>query len=366
MKILTPETNAFMRALRTIAFSLMAILVLALCPARSRAQAALLMEEPYGFFGAVNPTGHTAIYFERVCAETPLKLRRCQTGELGAVISRYQGIAGYDWVAMPLLPYLYSIEKPSDMPVHVDRTAVDKLRERYHEAHLLDLGEKIPPGNFLHGGWTELVGVSYERRIYAFRFNTSEQQDDAFIASMNAQANHSRFNLLFNNCSDFARQILNSYFPGTFARSVFPDAGMTTPKHLAFRLVRYARKHPDTQMAIFEIPQVPGYRRLSRANKSITESFVTTTGYVVPIALLNPYVAGGLAMDYLARGRYRLTPKHPQLLGPNNLLPLTATGQAEQNRLSAGASAASAALPADMPSAEPANPGLEEIRNSHE
>ena len=36
-----------------------------------RAQAALLMEEPYGFFGTLNPTGHNAIYFERVCAETP-------------------------------------------------------------------------------------------------------------------------------------------------------------------------------------------------------------------------------------------------------------------------------------------------------
>jgi hypothetical protein len=344
----------------------MAIMVLALCPARSRAQAALLMEEPYGFFGAVNPTGHTAIYFERVCAETPLKLRRCQPGEMGAVLSRYQGIVGYDWVAMPLLPYLYSIEKPSEMPAQVNRVAVDKLRDRYHEAHLLDLGEEIPRGGFLHGGWTELVGASYERRIYVFRFNTSEQQDDAFIASMNAQANRSRFSLLFNNCSDFARQILNFYFPGTFARSVFPDAGMTTPKHLAFRLVRYAHKHPETQLAVFEIPQVPGYRRLSRANKSIAESFVTTTGYVIPLAVLNPYVAGGLAVDYFARGRYRLIPKHPLRLGPDNLLPLTGSASPAQNTLSAEAPAASAALPADMPSAEPPNPGLEEIRNSHE
>jgi hypothetical protein len=60
------------------------------------AQAALLMEEPYGFFGTVNPTGHTAIYFERICAETPVTLRRCHPGEIGAVVSRYQGINGYD------------------------------------------------------------------------------------------------------------------------------------------------------------------------------------------------------------------------------------------------------------------------------
>ena len=82
------------------------------------AQSALLMEEPYGFFGAVNPTGHNAIYFERICAETPVKLRRCEAGELGAVIARYQGIDGYDWVAIPLIPYLYSVEKAADVPAH--------------------------------------------------------------------------------------------------------------------------------------------------------------------------------------------------------------------------------------------------------
>jgi hypothetical protein len=96
--------------LRTSAFVLMTLAVLAFFPAPSRAQAALLMEEPYGFFGSVNPTGHNAIYFERICAETPVKLRRCEAGELGAVIARYKGIDGYDWVAIPLVPYLYSVE----------------------------------------------------------------------------------------------------------------------------------------------------------------------------------------------------------------------------------------------------------------
>ena len=83
----------------------MAFATLSAC-GRGFAQAALLMEEPYGFFGIVNPTGHTAIYFDRICAETPVKLRRCQPGEMGAVVSRYQGIDDYDWIAIPLVPYL--------------------------------------------------------------------------------------------------------------------------------------------------------------------------------------------------------------------------------------------------------------------
>ena len=99
-----------MRTPRTIAFALMALAVFSFACPRCHAQAALLMEEPYGFFGALNPTGHTRIYFERICAETPVKLRRCAPGEMGAVIARYQGIDGYDWVAIPLIPYLYSVE----------------------------------------------------------------------------------------------------------------------------------------------------------------------------------------------------------------------------------------------------------------
>jgi hypothetical protein len=305
------------------------------------AQAALLLEQPYGFFGAVNPTGHAAIYLANVCAETPVELRRCLPGEMGAVISRYQGIDGYDWIAIPLVPYLYAVEDPSDVPTHVDRETVTRFRDRYREAHLLGLGEKLFAGNIVRGGWTELIGASYERRIYAFRFETTPEQDDAVIAQMNAGPNRSHFELLYSNCADFARVTLNRYFPGTFSRSIFPDAGMTTPKQITYKLVRYARKHPETQLAIFEIPQIPGYRHLSSSNKNVAESLVTTV-YAAPIALANPYLAGGIFVDYLVRGRAHLIPKHPEILGPENLSALTAPAPRPQNPLSTGTQASSA------------------------
>src|SRR5579863_5807112 len=125
-----------MRTPRRIALVLMAFCLLFIA-ARSYAQAALLMEEPYGFFGTVNPTGHTAIFFAHVCAETPTKLRRCEPGELGAVVSRYSDLGGYDWVAIPLIPYLYSVEDIEAVPERVDRETVNRLREKYHEEHLL-------------------------------------------------------------------------------------------------------------------------------------------------------------------------------------------------------------------------------------
>jgi hypothetical protein len=325
-----------MRSLRTTAFALVFFAIFALSAARSHAQAALLMEEPYGFFGSVNPTGHNAVYFARICAETPVKLRRCEPGEMGAVIARYEGINGDDWLAIPLMPYLYSVEKTTDVPVYANRPAVNRLRERYHEAQLLSLGDHLPPGSFMRGGWTELIGVSYERRIYAFRFDTTEQQDDELIDRLNDSKNRAKFNLLFNNCSDFARRILDFYFPGTFKRSIFPDAGVTTPKQLAYKLERYSCKHPEMHLTIYALPQIPGYRRHSHSNRNVAES-LAVTGYDVPIALANPYLAGGLFVDYLVRGRHRLIPKNLPALTADKLWLLTGSGQSIENRVNISA-----------------------------
>jgi hypothetical protein len=306
-----------------------------ICP-RSHAQAAMLMEEPFGLFGFMNPTGHDAVYFERICAETPVKLRRCAPGELGAVITRYQGIAHYDWIAMPLLPYLYSVESAADVPSRADQTTVNALRDKYHEAHLVslgkDVGEDVPEGGNVKRGWSQFVGVSYERRIYAFRFATTETQDDALIARMHDEPNRSRFNLFYRNCADFTAGILNFYFPQTFRRSILPDAGITTPRQISYKLVRYARKHPEIRMTLFDLPQVPGYRRRSRGNKSIAHSLIAN-GVVIPLAFLTPYVAGGVLVDYLIWGRYPLPLKHLPILKPEDLARLTGSTQSPQSAI---------------------------------
>jgi hypothetical protein len=341
--------------------------VLALCSLRGHAQAALLLEEPYGLFGTLNPTGHLAIYFERVCAETPVRLRRCAAGESGSVISRYHGIEGYDWLAVPLVPYLYSVERADQVPARVDRPLVTQMRERYREARLQALGDDPPKGNFTREGWDQLVGTAYERRSYAFRFETTPEQDDDFIAQMNDRKNHSHFNLLYNNCADFTRTVLNTYFPGTFKRNLFPDAAMTTPKQITYKLVKYARKHPEVQLTVFEIAQIPGYRRQSHSTKSVAES-LTTTPYAVPIALANPYIAGALFVDYLVRGHFHPVPKHPLALEPDNLSALTAPAPAAQNPDGVGIQAPATAAPAFAAtrSSYTANSGLKEMKNADE
>jgi hypothetical protein len=122
------------------------------------------------------------------------------------------------------------------------------------------------------------------------------------------------------------------------------------------------------QLTVLEIPQIPGYRRESRSNKSIVES-LTTTVYAVPIVIVNPYLAGGLFVDYLVRGRYHLIPKHLQIVDPENLLTLTAPTLIPENPESEGAQAPSVAASGIVETRSlpgTAKSGLLEIRTTHE
>src|SRR5258707_3154353 len=156
------------------------LLVLTLAHAVSaRASATLRLEEPYGKLGFFTATGHSAVYLSGVCAETPLVLRRCDPGELGAVISRYDGVGSYDWIAIPLIPYLYAVEQPEDVPLFVDGKMVNFLRDQYRRKHLEAVASDKANGQIPGGNWYELVGTSYDRAGYAFQIETTAAQDEA-------------------------------------------------------------------------------------------------------------------------------------------------------------------------------------------
>src|SRR5580658_1690025 len=143
-----------------VALTALAVLVSAMGGLRARADAALLMEEPYAQFGAFNPTGHASIYLNHVCAESPTRLRPCRAGEPGAVISRYHKIDGYDWLAIPLVPYLYAVERVEDVPLTADAELVASLRDQYRRDHLLALAPDVAKGKKVGeapgGEWTQL------------------------------------------------------------------------------------------------------------------------------------------------------------------------------------------------------------------
>ncbi len=107
------------------------LLALVAAAPSARADVAVLLEEPYSIDGAVAGTGHAAVYLSNICAASPTQLRRCDRGELGIVLSRYHHIAGYDWLAVPVIAYLYAVEKPEDIPLFADGKLVWFLRNQY-------------------------------------------------------------------------------------------------------------------------------------------------------------------------------------------------------------------------------------------
>lgn len=284
-----------------------ALLLLLLAQAGwAHASVALLMEEPYGDLGQFDPAGHAAVYLNHVCAASPIELRSCQPGEFGVVISRYHKIGGYDWIAIPLIPYLYAVDNASEIPASVDKGQVAALRDEYRRKHLEDLVPDDKHGRAPNGDWTQLVGSAYDRTIHGFQVMSTEQQDERFIAIFNDRRNVGHFNALFHNCADFSRVVLNIYLPGAVHRNFIADLGLTTPKQVARSLVKYGRRHPDVEMSAFVIPQVPGSIGRSHPVDGVAESLVKSKKYLLPMTVLSPPITGGLVVAYLAEGRMKL------------------------------------------------------------
>lgn len=277
----------------------------------AHADVALLLEEPYGAFGGMNPTGHAAIYLTDICAATPTQLRHCEPGEGGVVISRYYKVGGYDWVAMPLVPYLYAVENVEDIPQWATRESVAAMQDDYRRVHLLSIAPSEEDGSSPKGDWVQLVGEAYIRKMYGFRIKTTQAQDDAFIEYLNHRKNKSHFSLLYSNCADFAREVLNFYAPHSIHRNFLADAGITTPKQVARSLTKYARRHPELEIQSFVIPQIPGNIKRSKPANSVAEALVKSKKYVVPLVILSPYTAVGVGVAYFT-GRFN-PKKHAEI-----------------------------------------------------
>lgn len=310
-------SNVMKRLARVVSFAATALIVVAGVPAR--ASISLLLEQPYGGLGMFNPTGHAAVYLDHVCAASPLELRPCRAGELGVVISRYDGISGYDWIAIPLLPYLYAVESTADIPDAVNHEQVSLLRDLYRRHELESVAPDLPDGSKPGGNWYELVGSAYDRAIYGFSLATTPEQDAAIIARFNDRPNVERYNGAFRNCADFARTTINFLYPHAIRRNFIADFGLTTPKSVARALSHYASKHPETEFRVFKIPQVPGALPRSRGVQGVTESLLKRYG--VPLVVLSPIATGIVFVAYMGHGRFDM-PRQAPLLDLNPPVPV--------------------------------------------
>jgi hypothetical protein len=278
----------------------------------ARASATLLLEEPYSYDGAFAGTGHVAVYLNHVCASSPIVLRLCDQGESGVVLSRYDGISGYDWIAIPLVPYLYAVEQPDAVPLFADAKLVAFLRDQYRRAHLESFAPDRADGGTPQGNWYELIGASYDRTIYGFEIETTPEQDALLIRKLNSQPNQQRYNFIKRNCADFVREVVDFYYPHALHRSVIGDLGVTTPKQIAKMMVKYGHHHPGLTSSDFLLPQVPGTIPRSKPIHGVLESVMAAKKYMLPLVVLHPYIGGGLLVEYF--GHKRFDPAHGDLI----------------------------------------------------
>src|SRR5215467_5892026 len=92
-------------------------------------------------FDRISSTGHSAIYFSRICPESPVKLRLCRPGESGSIMSNYVTIGedqAYEWNVVPLSSYLYSVHNPPDRPLLTSYKLKNLLKDRYRHKYLFD------------------------------------------------------------------------------------------------------------------------------------------------------------------------------------------------------------------------------------
>jgi hypothetical protein len=266
---------------------------------RVRADVTLLIEAPINFLGHVSSTGHAALLIDSLCSDDHIHMRWCHAGENGTVLSRYKGIDEYDWIAMPPGPYLFAVDSSDEIPETTSIAEVSLLRAQYRTNH---------PGSFEHDppddGWIQLLGASYRRRIICVHLRTTAAQDGRLMQWLNRRPDRTHFNYFFSNCADFARQMIDVLFPRAVHRNLLFDFGMTTPKQLASSLHHYAMRHPELEFQGYELAQVRGNIPRSGHLYGVTESFVKSKPYLLPLAVLNPIGISSVAVLGIADHRY--------------------------------------------------------------
>jgi hypothetical protein len=227
------------------------------------------------------------------------------------VISRYDGIGKYDWLAMPLVSYLYAVDTPEQIPETMDREGEIQIRDAYRRAHLLAIAPDVEDGKAPPGNWYELVGASYDRTIYGFSVKTTPEQDAGLIATFNDRKNVERYNGAFINCADFARVTINRFYPHAIRRNFIGDFGITSPKSVARGLAHYSVKHPETGLQVFVIPQVKGELPRSHAIQGVSESLLKKYG--IPLVVLSPTTTAAIFVAYISHDRFAMPKDAPTL-----------------------------------------------------
>ncbi|MDX2034974.1 MAG: hypothetical protein SF339_30135 [Blastocatellia bacterium] len=283
--------------------------ILSLCSwfTPARADVSLFLLEATGVSGEASSAGHVSVYLSNICADTPVRLRLCQPGERGVVIATYPDLGTdmpYEWVAIPLLPFLVGVEDERNIPIYVNGEIRTLMREAHRRKFLRALIPDRTDGAIPAGNWQQMIGNTYNRDIYGFSLRTTPAEDAAFLEQFNRRPNRSRFNTMFRNCADFAREVINLYFPRAAHRDALNDFAMTSPKAVARSLTRYAVKRPERLFTVAKFAQLAGPIRRSQDNRNYSEMAITSKKYALPQLLFKRELLAFFAASYFLVGRF--------------------------------------------------------------
>jgi len=255
----------------------------------------------------ISGTGHSAVYFSRICPDSPVKLRMCGPGEHGSVMSNYINIGedqSFEWNVVPLNIYLYGVEDIQNRPIFGSFKIKHVLEERYRNNYLSPLCAGAPCRNSYKSEWREMVAATFIRSVYIFVIDTTEEQDRKLIAEFNDSRNENHFNGLTRNCADFTRRVINSYFPNATRPDYMNDFGMTSPKAIARSFTRYALRHPESNLRVLHFAQVPGTIKRSSEVRAGTEQLYRSKKFLIPMVIFADYAVPVTAGSYLLTGRF--------------------------------------------------------------
>jgi hypothetical protein len=287
-----------------------AIVLLAAAPAR--ADVGVVLNEALSSGGdKISSTGHSAVYFSRICPETPVKLRFCHEGEHGSILSNYTGFGEtepFEWNIAPLGVFLYGAEDPRQWPLVGSSKIKHTLEERYRARYLSHFCNEAPCTTSDKADWRYMAGSGLDRNMYIFVVETTVEQDREMIEQFNAMPNENHFNAITRNCANFTKSVINTYFPGATRKEYLNDFGMTSPKAVARSFTNYAKKHPELKLRIMHFAQLPGDLKRSKEVRDGTEQLYHSGLFALPLAALSLYALPAAVVSYSVTGRFN--PEH--------------------------------------------------------
>jgi hypothetical protein len=282
-----------------------------LCPPLHADVGVVLSESLDTGVAIITGSGHSEVYFSRICPESPIKLRLCHPDEEGSVISVYANLGEdqpYGWNIVPLGAFLYGAGNLQDRPLFGSLKIKGVIEDRYRQTFLAGYCSHLFCAQNRNAEWRYEVGAAFDRSIYLFVVSTTVQQDLDIIAKFNALTNRDHFNGVTRNCADFTRSVINTYFPGATRPDYLNDFGMTSPKAIARSFTQYALRHPGLDFRVVRFSQIPGSIKRSSDCRDGTEQLFRAKKLAIPMLIFASHELPIFIASYGLTGKFN--PQH--------------------------------------------------------